>query len=422
MADPMALSGSLLVFSGVFGNFLNFLGSLFLTRSHVVTFDQLGTIGLIAGFNTFSDLLFGALNKTVMYQTAFLLGKHNKVIKGFWELIVKYSFIFGIVVTGVWFAGIPFMTRFFSADALPLLLSAPAWLLTIIIVVNDGFLNGAHKFAAVAGLTILECALKLILTILFVQLGHSDLVYLAFPLSLLSTFFLGLLYIHRLPRNMENQEVAEVRKIPMKYFFSSLGFKISGVLLLAGDVLLAKHYLDPDLAGQYILLSTIGKMVFFFGSVFTALISPMVSKNEGANQSSQKIFWLTLFFTVLANAAPVLGIGIFGWFTIPFVFGNKGASVIAYLLPYTLAMSGFSISGLITNYHQARKKNIFSVVSVIFGIVQMVGIVIHDHTIQGIVEVVFVTSIAYLITLLTMHVAYDSKEMKSYLSAHFSKN
>ncbi|CAN5313512.1 oligosaccharide flippase family protein [soil metagenome] len=422
LADPLAISGSLLVFAGVFSNFLNFLGSTYLTRSQVVTFDQLGVVGLIAGFNTFSDLVFGAINKTVMYQTAFLLGKHNRIIKGFWEMIFKYSLVFGVAVTIIWCFSVPFLSHFFSSQTVPLLLTAPAWLLTLIIVVNDGFLTGAHKFILISVLAIAEAAIKLLTTILFVQLGHPELLYLAFPLSLLSTFIIGTIYIARFPRDVQTQEVSEVKKVPYKYFVSSLGFKISGVLLLAGDVLLAKHYLSPSLAGEYILLSTIGKMVFFFGSVFTTLISPLVSRNEGANKNSQKIFWITLILTLLANTVPVLVIGVFGYFTIPLIFSTKGAAVITYLLPYTIAMSFFSIAGVITNYHQARKHNSFSVVSLLFGIFQTVGIMLYDHSIFGLVSVVLATSLAYLVTLLSMHIFYEAKDIKKYFLTFFSTN
>ncbi len=416
LTDPLAIGGSLLVFAGVFSNFLNFLGSTYLTRSQVVTFDQLGVVGLIAGFNTFSDLVFGAINKTVMYQTAFLLGKHNRIIKGFWEMIFKYSFVFGLAVTLIWCLSVPFLSRFFSSETIPLLLTAPAWLLTLIIVVNDGFLTGAHKFILISVLAILEAALKLFATILFVQTGHADLLYLAFPLSLLSTFAVGTFYIARFPRDTQTQELAEVKKIPYKYFLSSLGFKISGVLLLAGDVLLAKHYLSPDLAGQYILLSTIGKMVFFFGSVFTTLISPLVSRNEGANKNSQKIFWITFLLTLLANAVPILGIGVFGFFTIPLIFSTKGAAVISYLLPYTIAMSFFSIAGVITNYHQARKHISFSIVSLVYGFVQTIAIMLYQHSIMGLVTAVLGTSLAYIITLLAMHLFYEAADIKEYLT------
>ena|GEM_PF-2286596 len=410
LAEPLAISGGLLVISGVLANFLNFLGSTFLTRSQAISFDQLGVIGLIGGFSTVSDVIFGAVNKTVMFKTAYLYGKHNRIIKSFWELILKYSFFFGVVITVLWYLSIPFLSRFFSASVLSLLLSAPIWLLTIIIVVNDGFLTGAHKFFIIAGMAISEAAIKLIATILFVQLGHADLVYLAFPISLLSTFVISTAFIFLIPVDKRLQEVPDANKVPRKFFFSSLGFKVSSVLFLAGDVLLAKHYLSPTLAGQYILLSTIGRMVYFLGSIFVTFISPLVSKNEGAQKNSKKLFRTTFYVTILANLFPILGIGVFGFITIPFIFANKGAIVIPYLFTYTLAMSFFSVAGLITNYHQARNHNSFSAVAIVFALFQTIGIILHQHTIEGFVTVVFITSFFYVISLLIFHFIYESGE------------
>jgi O-antigen/teichoic acid export membrane protein len=66
----------------------------------------------------------------------------------------------------------------------------------------------------------------------------------------------------------------------------------AAAVFLNVDVLLVKHYLSPESAGSYSLLSLVGKMVFFFGSLLSSFITSMVSRHEGAQTNPARDFYI----------------------------------------------------------------------------------------------------------------------------------
>jgi len=60
---------------------------------------------------------------------------------------------------------------------------------------------------------------------------------------------------------------------------------------LTFDMLLVKIFLSPTAAGEYALLSLVGKMIYFVGALFSQFITPMVSKEEGAGRDSEPVFY-----------------------------------------------------------------------------------------------------------------------------------
>ena len=74
------------------------------------------------------------------------------------------------------------------------------------------------------------------------------------------------------------------------FFRASLFTGLSSVLFLSLDIILVKHYLAPEAAGEYALLSLIGKMVFFLGSLPAVFLITFVGRNEGLGFESKRIF------------------------------------------------------------------------------------------------------------------------------------
>ncbi len=158
MIGIFVLSG---IFGFIFHDKLTFIDELL--KGLVDKTQGLGTFGLISFifFNNLQSAFFGMILGIVFGIMPLINAVSNGVVLGYvLEKVFKFSFLFGIVITIIWFISIPFLSKFFSSATLPLILSAPAWLFTLIIVVNEGFLTGAHKFIVMAIKFVNKCSDK----------------------------------------------------------------------------------------------------------------------------------------------------------------------------------------------------------------------------------------------------------------------
>lgn len=128
-----------------------------------------------------------------------------------------------------------------------------------------------------------------------------------------------------------------------------------------------------------------------------------VNRNEGQNLGTEKIYKNIYLLTLLLAVPCVLAFGFLGKFFIPILLGPNANAVLVYLLPYTLAVSIFTIANLITQYHLARKDYVFSYFSLVGSLLLVIGISIYHDTISHIVTVILVVSTISWILIEVLH-------------------
>ena len=397
------ISGAALVSANLGTSILNFFYQIYLGRS--ASLEEFGTIGLIMAIVNFSQIPLGALAKTVSYRSAYILGRYRTSAGVFWSTIRLRSFIFALLFTVVWILGIPVMTGFFrTSDILPFILFAPVWGIGALTAVDSGFISGSHRFLLLALLTVFETLLKFIITIGLVNVGLTAYVYAAFPASSLISVFVGWRAAVKIKNNFANAPTVPSRRFPRRFFTASLITAVSSVAFLSVDIVLAKHFLSPSDAGIYALLSLVGKMIFFGGSLFTQFITPVVSRSEGAGGNSRTKFYLLLSATVFSALAGWLVLGLFGGLTVPLILGkDRTVVLLPYLTLYTLSMAAFTIAGSFITYHQIKKQYSYSALSLIFVGMQIGGIYMHHSNIAAITSVILTVSGLYLGTVVLAH-------------------
>lgn len=400
---PELASGMFLIISSGLAGVVNLLTNTFLGRR--LDLAEFGLISLITSLFTLFRVPLGALSQTVTYRSGFLLGKYQSAIATFWVYVRSRIFLVSLAVTLVWVALIPFLTNYFHANSyIPFIMFTPFIIVSGLSAVDKGYLSGNLKFVILALLGLIDALCRLLFSWIFISLNRPDLVYAAIPISALITFVLGWIAALSLSKKNVIAEEKTINRFPVKFFGSSMLLGISSVAFISLDLILAKHFLSPEAAGQYSLLSLTGKMVYFIGTMFSQFITPVVSRSEGAGQNSQATFYKLLGITTLACIATFAFIGLGGRLTVPLIFGHKVDAVLDLLPWYTLAMAAFTISGSIVNFHQIKKQYIFPVISFVFVILQWIFIILFHKDITSFVSVVYYLSLAQLAILLTAHV------------------
>lgn len=391
-------AGGVLIFASMVANVLNLIYNVYL--GNAIDVSEFGTVSLINSIFAIASVITSAYGKSISYKTAFLLGKFGVNVRQFARPSERIAWSASVLMTIVWLITIPLMSSYFKIEsAIPFILFIPAVSVSFISSYYAGFLNGSLKFSTIGLVTVVEALGKLILAIGIIKFNLPSLVYAAVPASTLITFLLLNSKYKKIPKSNVNKALQKSDLVfPKHFFITSVINKLWGVAFLSTDILLAKYFLTSYEAGQYALLSLSGKIIFFLGSLFSQFINPFVSKSEGAKTNSRKVFARIFSLIFLATLGGYIVIGLFGEFSVVFVFKEKVRSI-TYLLPaYGLAIGLYTLTAAIINYHQVKKRWLFTLIGLTFAVIEIVWVSLKSNNL-------YTFSIAYCQVIVVQFVA-----------------
>lgn len=394
-------SGSILMATMMFANFLNFLFNAFLGR--VLSFEELGLIILVNTIWSIVVVFMGALATTINHKTALLIAK-NEINEGvsFYKKALKNGIFVSIVLSMIWMVLAPFISEFLNiSDIAVLLLFAPVFTFGVVGAAGRGFLNGNLNFIAVAAVTFWEAVSKFVFAIGFYYFGLSEFVYLSIPLSII---FAVLIVLWLVAGKIKNISPVPAPAFPVNFFSASFIATISSTIFLTLDIILAKHFLSPEIAGEYALVSLVGKIIFFISSLPKTFIISLVSRDEGLGRDPKKAFNFILGSVAILAALGFLAIGPFGGLVVPILFGAKALKILPFLTAYAFAMGLFSVSNALVTYHLSRKHYSFPVISIFASGLMTLMILGQHNGLADIISAVLIASAFGFVTVLALHI------------------
>jgi len=395
--------GMYILLANAVANITNLLYQLYLGRNF--TTSDFGMVSLFTSLTYLSQILLGGFSRTIVHHSAYLLGKYNSEFYSYWQKMHLFAVSATVVSTVLWIMCIPLLAKIFHAESImPFILFTPLWITGYFESVNSGYLNGIHKFGAIAVMTVVEAVIKLISAIVLVELNFASLVYISSPLGLIASLLASYLFIFKSKSHDLTKKALPTLQFSLPFFFSATLTRFSSLAFVSLDIILVKYFLPPEDAGQYALLSLVGKMVFFIGSVFSQFINPLVSRKDGAKEETEKILYFLLTTISLLSLGGYVVVGLFGKLTVPLIFGTKTYDILPYLPFFTIAMVFINIAGTFVSYHQAKKHYLFSYTSFVLGLAQISGIALFHESIMQVVMTILVLSVLYLICMIILHV------------------
>ncbi|QQR64323.1 glycosyltransferase [Candidatus Roizmanbacteria bacterium] len=392
---------SFLIGSMVFSNLINLVFNAYLGRT--LSFENFGLIALVNTFLYIFSIGFGALGATINHRTAFITARSGIAAgTAFYKQIMRKCIKYAIMISLIWSVSMPFLLGYFHVNSyLPLISLIPVIMFGIFASVARGFVHGRFLFVWTAVFFLVEAISKLGFAFTSVSLGNAELAYLSIPFSVLLASALSLIVASVVTRK---QPKSEHKYSFMKtFFFASMFTGLSTNAFLTFDILLVKHYLSATQAGIYAFLSLIGKIIFFFGSLFHIFLVPIVSRDEGAHRNPNTNFYMIFSLTVALTTVAFVGIGPLGSVLLPFVFADKMASVADYRTLYAMSIALFTVANTITVYHLICHHYLFSFVALVTTIGMITGISYNHASIGDIVNVVFFTSFTTFVANVLLH-------------------
>lgn len=406
--NKIFVGGGILVVASFVGNVMNFLYNAYLGR--VASLEDFGVISLIGSFLYIAQVPMNAFGRAVTHKSAYLFGQYNAPVKEFWSKLRSKVYVLSLLIAGCWIGITPLLMYLFrSTDPMPYLLFTPVWIVGILGSIDGGFLSGSLEFGTIALIGVSEAASKLVISVIFVEMGLVDYVYAAIPLSMTVSFAIGWWKALRsknasIPATNDQKLFA----FPTGFFYTSILMSLTSITYLSLDVLLAKHYLTPVEAGKYGFLTLAGKMAFFISALVSQFTVPLISRELGAGKSSKQMFTKILLLVIGVNVFAYLFFGIFGHYTVPLLWGHKSDHIVQFLPLYIFAMVLYSISSLIITYNQLRGRQAFPIAGFALGVIQVVGIAVFHNSIGTIVDIIAASSIISLISIIFIDKNYNN--------------
>lgn len=400
-----AKSGAILIGTMVVSSIINFVFNAYLGRT--LNYTEYFIVSLVVTLYNFANMIVSALSSTVNHQVSELSaqGKPDSAVE-YQKNIREIAITILVSITALILICSPLIANYFNTDNISAIVS-----ITLVLAflgynnIMHAWFQGMLFFNYVALLFITESFSKLMIALFFTQIGESDVTYLSVPISvILTSVVAAILY----KNHSSVKEISEINvpKFARKFFATALltGFATSAFLNI--DILVAAHYLQPEEAGKYAILSLIGKLIFFFGSLLNVFTITLTTRAHTENKSTQSVLYLILGVTSAAVGVMYLVIGFAGSITAPLIFGDN-ARAITHLLPtYALAISLYTISTYIVNYHLALKHYLSPFVSISSTLVLLMLATFQHNTIEDLAGVVLTASIYNIVMLLILHVGY----------------
>ncbi|MEK6875320.1 MAG: oligosaccharide flippase family protein [Nanoarchaeota archaeon] len=337
----------ILFFSMLVYNFINFIFHFFMGR--VLGPNDYGTLAVLMSMIYLFGIPVEAIqNMITKYTSKFNINNENGKIKFLMKRALGKGFYISIFLFGILIIFSIFLSFFLKVSFWLLLITDLAIFSSFSLPVIRGVLQGRKKFFKLGNSMIIETSFKLISSLSLVILGLKVFgAIIGVIFGLLASLIFSLYF---------NKDILQEReeKISFKYIYSeSVPYLIVVVTILTFfslDIILAKRFFSPELAGQYSVLSMLGKMIFLGTFAISKAMFPIASERFEKKENSSQLFKKSL---ILISILCLIGIAIYYLFPEEIVwllYGEKYLEISHLLVYSAISLSFLSLSNIILLY------------------------------------------------------------------------
>lgn len=290
------------------------------------------------------------------HTTELNIKKENGKIKGLFKylttkvLIVSLvSFLLFILISYVW------LSNKLKIEMSLLILVGVFIFGAFLYPITAGILQGTKRFMGLGLSFTINCATKLIVGVALVSIGFG--VYgatMGFITGIIVSFGVIFLFLRKIFTEKESGD--KIIFFSNKNILIFLAITIF-VLIYNIDVIFAKAFFTPEVAGKYAVASLISKIILFLTMAIGSVMFPINSERFINGKDTGTIFKKTVIITLAICGISLILFLLFPENIIKILFGEKYISISGILLYIGIAFSSISfLNILILN---SISKNIF---------------------------------------------------------------
>ena len=303
------------------------------------------------------------------YSSKFKAKKEYGKIK---NLLIKFIFNGALIALALFIILIPlfylyaqFVNVAFSLVVIMGFMIFPSFLNPV----TRGILQGTKKFDSLGINMVIDALIKLIVALTLVYFGFR--VYGAIFGSIIGAIF-GLFFsIIPLKKIIKLKQKKE--KIPNIFSYTSpVFFALIAIMFVQNiDVILAKRFFTPIIAGQYAAANLIGKMIFLGTMSITKVLLPVSSEKHENGEDTTRTFIKSFLIISILCICAIIAIVVFQDLLIKTIFTVEYLGIKNILLYLCIAFSIISLVNLILIYGVSINKKVRAWHLVLFCTVQI---------------------------------------------------
>ncbi len=261
--------------------------------------------------------------------------------------------------------------------------------------ITRGVLQGRKKFSSLGINMVIEALLKLVFAISLVIFGFK--VFGAITGAILGCLFALVfsLYFNKdiLKTKEQKTSFEGIYLQSAPYFITIFVIFIS----LSLDIILAKRFFSPELAGQYAALSMLGKIIFLGTISISKTMFPLTSEKHDCNKDSSKLFKKSMLIIVLLCSFAVLIYALFPKLIIMILYGSQYIAMAPFLIYSALALSFLALTNIVLMYNLSINKLRKYYYLFLFPVIQVILLVLFHNTILEYIFALMVSNIVMFI-------------------------
>jgi O-antigen/teichoic acid export membrane protein len=264
--------------------------------------------------------------------------------------------------------------------------------------VNRGVFQGKQELKRLSITYQSEMISKLLLTFIFLYFLEIN-TAIIIAIGIFCSFIFGLIPFKRSSFSLYQPFKLDVQnnKLVKSFFAITAFYELTQIVINNSDILLVKHYFNSYEAGLYASLALIGRVVYFIAWMFVMLLLPKVVQLKKEGKSTLPILSKYVGYIAFIAMVIVVCCFLFPNEIIGLLFGNDYVSISPLLWKYALATGIFAISNIFAYYYLSLDMYLPVVLSGIFGMVQIILIVLYHATLEQVVHVQVLAMILLLI-------------------------
>jgi O-antigen/teichoic acid export membrane protein len=401
VADDVARHGALMVFSGFLVGLLGYLYQFFM--GVMLPADQYGTLFSLISLSMvvamFTQTFQTSTSRFVsMMKTNGSAGE----VRYLWMSSLRRSVLVGLLLFLLLAAATPLLASFLNIDnEWYFIVLFSSLVFSIAVSVNQGMLQGLQRFVPLGFTQVLGSLLRLGLAVGLVYIGWGINGGLL-PMLIGGVIIFGVSFVF-----ISDVAKTSSEKCDLVGLSSYTGWTLLAVFAFAMltniDVILGKHYLSPDSAGDLSAVSVLGRMALYAPMGIGVAMFPKTSELFDRGGDAPKVLRRAGSYTLLLGAAVIIVYCLLSSFIIDFVFGGKYEIGVVDVVKYSLGMLLFSLSFLLMNYFLSTNQTRVALVLVVALALEAILVALFHSSVSRIVDMVLVASSACSCLMLYMY-------------------
>jgi len=410
------VGGSFFMFAGsTLAAFLAFLLNLFLARS--LSYIDYGIFASLLSIVTLASIPAGSIN-TVLVR--FATDHHSKGeidhLKSFYKKASIFILSLSALILLLFIIFSPLITGFLRLNNI---LYAVAAGFCVMIgyaqILNTGFLQGLTRFKFLAFVSVVSGIVKIIFGVLLVLLGFGAFSGLGAIFFMgLAAFLIDLIPLKFLFSKKENSDININVKEIIKYALPTIISVLFMTSFASADIILVKHFFNPQQAAFYAGLSLVGRVIFYFTGPIPAVMFPLIIKRYNRNESFNRLFYLALLMVFIPSIAITGFYFLFPKLVVELFLGGRGYLGIAgYVGLFGLNLTIFSLINVFVNFFLSLNKTKIAPLMVLGSLAQIILIYTFHSNFYQVIGISFAVTSTILVILVGYYLKLFVRPLKA---------